>query len=65
MLLANKGFEARMFIIFYRGDPAVVDYVSPVSGAKYGSSGSLSIVTTPNLPTITVPAFIMEKKYPV
>ena len=54
--LYNKGFGSEDVYHLYRGDPAVVDYVSPRTGAKYGSSGSLSIVTTPNLPTITVPS---------
>ena len=43
--LYNKGFGSEDVYHLYRGDPAVVDYVSPRTGAKYGSSGSLSIVT--------------------
>ena len=36
--LYNKGFGSEDVYHLYRGDPAVVDYVSPRTGARYGSS---------------------------
>ena len=39
----------------FKGDPALVTYSAPSTDAFDGSSGSLSIITTPALPVITPP----------
>ena len=46
----------------FKGDPALITYSAPSTDAFDGSSGSLSIITTPALPVITPPLYPMDRR---
>ena len=52
--LYKKGFGSEDVYHLYQGDPGVAGYSEPRPGVKRGTVGTLSIITSPTLPAVTV-----------